>query len=392
MEEIVQFEIVYPETEIVAFEVAEPGPQGIQGPQGAAGPQGAQGPQGEIGPEGPQGEQGPEGAQGIQGPQGPAGSDANVTNANVNAAIATDPAATGTVLNLGTQYSPLLSYPSNGYFNVTGTYVLDSNSTILLSHDAYDISVRFAVGDYAYFSTYSPGRFFQLSYIGVESYTGLTVAINPGDFQALTTLFVYLYGTGAELNNLSLGDAPITYLEVGARPTGGTWNFQRSSQLLHRSSIHCRFFNRSQCPDCAWLDNQPQPPAAMSYAVLTQGKATHTEAATGKKVRIVQLAPDAHIGPTLRTVETLDGFEPIAPPAKPIPQEVTPRQFQLALLQVGISPAAIRQALQGNEAALIEWDKALSINRKHPLVDQMAAMLGKSSADVDAIFQLAASL
>jgi len=75
-----------------------------------------------------------------------------------------------------------------------------------------------------------------------------------------------------------------------------------------------------------------------------------------------------------------------------VPQEVTPRQFRLALLQAGVSPAAITQALQGNEAALTEWEFALSVRRDHPLIATMAAMLGKTDADVDAIFQLAATL
>jgi len=75
-------------------EDGEAGPQGIQGPQGLQGVQGPQGAQGIQGPAGLQGPQGEIGPQGAQGPQGPAGSDANVTNANVNAAIAADPAAT----------------------------------------------------------------------------------------------------------------------------------------------------------------------------------------------------------------------------------------------------------------------------------------------------------
>ena len=92
------------------------GPAGPAGPAGAAstvaGPQGAQGIQGPSGPTGPAGAasiipgpQGPQGVQGIQGAtgtQGPAGSDASVTNANVNTAIGANPGATRTSLVLGT--------------------------------------------------------------------------------------------------------------------------------------------------------------------------------------------------------------------------------------------------------------------------------------------------
>ena len=55
--------------------------QGTQGPQGAAGAQGPAGASGAQGPQGTAGTVGPQGAQGT------AGSDANVTRANVNAAI-----------------------------------------------------------------------------------------------------------------------------------------------------------------------------------------------------------------------------------------------------------------------------------------------------------------
>lgn len=59
-----------------------------------------------VGGVGPTGPTGPAGADSVvpgpTGPTGPAGSDANVTNVNVNAAIATSPATTRTSLGLGT--------------------------------------------------------------------------------------------------------------------------------------------------------------------------------------------------------------------------------------------------------------------------------------------------
>lgn len=73
------------------------GDQGAKGETGAQGETGPQGPQGETGPQGPKGDaggtgpQGPQGETGPQGPQGPAGSDANVTKANVVAALGYTP-------------------------------------------------------------------------------------------------------------------------------------------------------------------------------------------------------------------------------------------------------------------------------------------------------------
>jgi hypothetical protein len=64
---------------------------GARGPKGVAG---------STGPQGPAGAAGATGAAGAAGPQGPAGSDATVTNAAVNAAIATDEDATRETLYL----------------------------------------------------------------------------------------------------------------------------------------------------------------------------------------------------------------------------------------------------------------------------------------------------
>jgi hypothetical protein len=77
---------------------------------------------------------------------------------------------------------------------------------------------------------------------------------------------------------------------------------------------------------------------------------------------------------------------------KPRPGPVTPRQFWLALLGLGITRSQIRAHLAGNEAALIELEEALEIDPAHPLVASLAAGLGKSAEEVHAIFLSAASL
>jgi hypothetical protein len=71
---------------------------------------------------------------------------------------------------------------------------------------------------------------------------------------------------------------------------------------------------------------------------------------------------------------------------------VTPRQFRLALLGIGISPAAISAMLAGNESALIEWEFAQEVRRDHPLVESLRLALGKTSEEVDAVFSSAAAI
>jgi len=78
--------------------------------------------------------------------------------------------------------------------------------------------------------------------------------------------------------------------------------------------------------------------------------------------------------------------------APTVPASVTRRQLFLALNANGITRAAIRSALAGNEAALIEFDEASEFRRDHPLVEQLAETLALSPATVDTLFINAAAL
>lgn len=72
---------------------------------------------------------------------------------------------------------------------------------------------------------------------------------------------------------------------------------------------------------------------------------------------------------------------------------VTRRQFKLALLAIGLLDdveAAI--AASGDRALQINYAEALDFDRNNPFVLQMSAALGKTDAEIDALFQLAASL
>ena len=69
-----------------------------------------------------------------------------------------------------------------------------------------------------------------------------------------------------------------------------------------------------------------------------------------------------------------------------VPQEVTPRQFWLALLDIGITQAMVEAMLQGNEAALITVRKSLSVSRTDPLIQAVATEMHKTDEEIDAIF------
>jgi hypothetical protein len=80
------------------------------------------------------------------------------------------------------------------------------------------------------------------------------------------------------------------------------------------------------------------------------------------------------------------------PPAPTVPEAVTPRQIRLALYQSGLLPAATTWIGSADEGTRIEWDYATEVRRDHAMWPVAAAALGKTSADIDALFLLAATL
>lgn len=85
-------------------------------------------------------------------------------------------------------------------------------------------------------------------------------------------------------------------------------------------------------------------------------------------------------------------------PAPRVPQQVTPRQFRLALIDTGILPTQIESALNNIEdeiekaKALTEWEYALSFDRSHSLIVAIADQLNVSEEDIDDLFREAAKL
>ena len=74
-------------------------------------------------------------------------------------------------------------------------------------------------------------------------------------------------------------------------------------------------------------------------------------------------------------------------------QPVTRRKFKLGLLAIGLLDdveAAI--AASGDRALQINYAEALDFDRNNQFVLQMSQALGKTDAEIDALFQLAASL
>ena len=80
----------------------------------------------------------------------------------------------------------------------------------------------------------------------------------------------------------------------------------------------------------------------------------------------------------------------VAPPPT-VPPSVTRAQFKLALLDLGLLTAVESLvAGSGDQALQINWAERLEFERNHPLVIATAA-LGKTEAEIDALFVLAAT-
>jgi len=92
--------------------------------------------------------------------------------------------------------------------------------------------------------------------------------------------------------------------------------------------------------------------------------------------------------------QTRDGLEvaPVPVPAIQIPQVVSRAQFILALLQIDLLDEVEAAIAQADRATQINYNERLEFERSFPLIATMAAVLGRTDAEIDALFVLAATL
>ena len=70
-----------------------------------------------------------------------------------------------------------------------------------------------------------------------------------------------------------------------------------------------------------------------------------------------------------------------------VPRAITRRQFKLALLGMGLlDDVEASIAASPDRALQISYNDALDFERNNPLVLAMSAMLGKTEAELDALF------
>lgn len=85
-----------------------------------------------------------------------------------------------------------------------------------------------------------------------------------------------------------------------------------------------------------------------------------------------------------------------APEPVPVPSVASMRQARLALLQIGkladVATAINALPSPAKEAAQIEWEYATEVRRDSALMQQLAAAIGLTKADLDALFTQAVAL
>jgi hypothetical protein len=94
---------------------------------------------------------------------------------------------------------------------------------------------------------------------------------------------------------------------------------------------------------------------------------------------------------------TLSGGELVAPPAPPapppsIPASVSDLQFRLALNASGLREQAEAYIATASQDVKDWWDRATRIDRDNPMLAAAVTAIGKTPADRDALFTLAATL
>src|ERR1017187_66994 len=85
------------------------------------------------------------------------------------------------------------------------------------------------------------------------------------------------------------------------------------------------------------------------------------------------------------------------PPPTPVIPDVTPRQMRQALVLAGVNIANIDAAIATlpqpmQSLTQIEWDYSLAFERNNPLVAEIGAMMGWTSAQLDALWLFAGTL
>ena len=115
----------------------------------------------------------------------------------------------------------------------------------------------------------------------------------------------------------------------------------------------------------------------------------------GKVLSVPAAEGNRHYQELMEWVAEGNTIEPYVAPPVPVPSQVSMRQARLALLQNGLL-SQVQSAIDSmpspqKEAAQIEWEYALDVERQSTLTQTLAQSLGLDETGLDNLFSLAAT-
>ena len=87
------------------------------------------------------------------------------------------------------------------------------------------------------------------------------------------------------------------------------------------------------------------------------------------------------------TMEQLEALQPQAKEIERLLMKTTPREFVLALIELGVTRTQVSELLDTNDKAWAELTFATCIVRGNPLLDELCANLGVTGTQLDDIFK-----
>lgn len=129
----------------------------------------------------------------------------------------------------------------------------------------------------------------------------------------------------------------------------------------------------------------------MTYTLHIQS-GTVTRDADGVEVAPAQSVTDADYVAYIEWINA--GNEPriLDYPTAAVPQEVSMRQAQQALLQEGMLDTVEQVVAQADRAIQIDWYKGQTVRRDWPALIVVQSLLGMTDRQIDELFVLAESL
>lgn len=130
----------------------------------------------------------------------------------------------------------------------------------------------------------------------------------------------------------------------------------------------------------------------MRYALIIDG-VVDTVTVTGRPGPDWVQVPDNVVGGYIANSDGTFSLPQSVP--EPMPT-LTPRQLSLMLMQIGMSDDMVTAQIETIEdeydrnVALVEWRKATSYKRDHPLVASLAVVFGFSDTEMDTMWRYAA--